>query len=125
MLHPPAISVPLEATRPVSPWSTASAPSIPSVHREVSAPPKFPHTRAQLNSIARQYRPSGDYDDDPDVDDSGLVTSALVTCVASLLDNEHEDELKILLKETFGPTIDDEEVGASHCIVYCLLSVLC
>lgn len=111
MLHPPAISVPLETTRPVSPWSTASAPSIPSVHREISAPPKFPHTRAQLTSIARQYRPSGDYDDDPDADDSGLVTSGLVNRVASLLDSEREDELKILLKETFGPTIDDEEVG--------------
>ncbi|KAK7676316.1 hypothetical protein QCA50_020733 [Cerrena zonata] len=111
MLHPPAISVPLEAHRPVSPWSTASAPSIPSAHREGSTSSKFPHTRAQLTSIARQYRPSGDYDDDPDADDSGLITTAFVSRVASLLDNEEEDELKELLKETFGPTIDDKELA--------------
>ncbi|CAL1714930.1 unnamed protein product [Somion occarium] len=106
MLHPPSISVPFDSSsRPDSPWSTASAP------RELSVHPRFPHTRAQLSAIARQYRPSDHYDDDPDADDSSPVTSTLVTRVASLLDNEHEDELKELLKETFGPSIDDEELS--------------
>lgn len=99
MLEPPAISVPLDST-PRLDWN-----------RELSAPPRFPHTRAQLAAIARQYRPLEAYDDDEqDGEISNIVTSALVTKVASLLDNEHEDELKTLLKDTFSPDIDDDEV---------------
>ncbi|KAI0788809.1 hypothetical protein C8Q75DRAFT_719055 [Abortiporus biennis] len=75
--------------------------------RELSAPPRFPHTRAQLVAIARQYRPMDTYDDDDD-DSSYLVTSSLVARVAALLDNEREDELKNLLKDTFGPIDEDE-----------------
>ncbi|KAH8093727.1 hypothetical protein BXZ70DRAFT_377025 [Cristinia sonorae] len=109
MLEPPLISVPLDhSLRPESPWSTSSQ----SAPRELSAPPRFPHTRAQLSAIARQYRPTEtNYDDDYDADDSALVTSALVTRVASLLDNEHEDELKSLLRSTFSSGIDDDELS--------------
>lgn len=106
MLEPPVISVPLDSTsRPVSPWNAAP--------RELAVPPRFPHTRAQLTAIARQYRPLDTYDDDEN-DDNSPVTSTMVARVASLLDAEHEDELKRLLKDTFGPAMDDDEVSYSH-----------
>ena len=105
MLAPPAISVPNDLhARPDS--QAASAP------QELSAPPRFPHTRAQLTAIARQYRPLDNYEDDND-DDSSRVSSALVARVASLLDAEREEDLKNLLRDTFGPAIDDEEVSKS------------
>ena len=108
MLEPPLISVPLDpSVRPESPWSTSSQ----TAPRELSAPPRFPHTRAQLTAIARQYRPDSGYDDEFDNDDTSPVTTALVARVASLLSSEHEDELKTLLKSTFGPGIDDDEVS--------------
>ncbi|KAH9946502.1 hypothetical protein B0H21DRAFT_743133 [Amylocystis lapponica] len=94
MLAPPTISVPL-------PHSDSG----PMYTVELSAP-IFPHTRAQLSAIARQYKP---YDNDLDTED-GRVNSAFVARVANLLDNEHEDELKTLLKDTFGPSVDDEEL---------------
>ena len=51
------------------------------------------------------FRSEGDPDgDDPRVD------SALVGKVVMLLGSEREDELKSLLKETFGP-IDEEDVS--------------
>jgi len=100
MLAPPIISIPA----PSSDISDSGSIS----GQELSVP-KFPHTRAQLSAIARQYKPSDGYDGDPDGDDP-RVGSALVGRVAVLLDNEHEDELKRLLKDTFGP-IDEEEVG--------------
>lgn len=104
MLAPPTISVPFDpALRAVTP--TISTP------QELSAPPRFPHTRAQLTSIARQYRPLDNYDDDID-DGSNRITSAFVARVASLLGDEREDELKTLVKDTFGPSIEDEEVRA-------------
>ena len=103
MLETPVISVPLDSTsRPVSPWNVPP--------RELSVPPRFPHTRAQLTAIARQYRTLDTYDDE-DNDDSSPVTSALVARVATILDTEREDELKILLKDTFGPSIDEDEVS--------------
>lgn len=109
MLEPPLISVPFDPSlRPESPWSTSSQ----SAPRELSAPPRFPHTRAQLSAIARQYRPADStYDEDYDGDEASTVTSALVARVASLLDSEHEDELKGLLKVTFGSSIDDDEAS--------------
>lgn len=108
MLEPPIISVPLDpSVRPESPWSTSSQ----AAPRELSAPPRFPHTRAQLSAIARQYRPTdNNYDDEYDGDESSPVTTALVARVASLLDGEREDELKVLLKSTFGSGIEDDEV---------------
>lgn len=102
MLEPPAISVP----RPDSPWSTSSAT------KELSAPPpRFPHTRAQLSAIARQYRLHEPFLDEYDGDDSAPVSSALVNRVASLLDGEHEDELKEVLKDNFGKDIDEDELS--------------
>ena len=55
------------------------------------APPRFPHTRAQLTSIARQYRPLDNYDDELD-DGTNRITSAFVARVASLLEDEREDD---------------------------------
>jgi len=71
--------------------------------------PKFPHTRAQLSSIARQHKPLDNYDTDAEGDDFGRVTSSFVSKVVALLDNEHEDELKALLKDTYA--MDDETVS--------------
>lgn len=67
---------------------------------------RFPHTRAQLSAIARLYRPADNGDNDSEPDDSRL-SSGLVAKVASLLDHEHEDELKTLLKTNFSGIDDD------------------
>ena len=107
-LAPPTISVPFDPAstlRSVTP--TISAP------QELSAPPRFPHTRAQLTAIARQYRPLDNYDEDND-EGANRITSAFVNRVASLLEEEREDDLKTLLKDAFGPSIDDEEVRIAH-----------
>ena len=66
----------------------------------------FPHTRAQLSAIARLYKPADSGDNDVETDDS-RVSSSLVAKVASLLDHEHEDELKALLKASFAGIDDD------------------
>lgn len=71
-------------------------------------PTKFPHTRAQLASIARQHRSDG-YDTDAEGDDLGRVDSSFVTRVVSLLDQEREDELKALLQQTYDA--DEETVS--------------
>lgn len=64
---------------------------------------KFPHTRAQLSAIARQYRPIDHYGSDPDGDDDfSRVSSSFVNTVVALLVDEKEDELKTLLKRTYG-----------------------
>lgn len=72
--------------------------------------PSFPHTRAQLVAIARQYKPLPTDAYDPDPDDM-RVPSELVEQVVSLLREEQEDELKLLLKAAY--TIDDETVGCA------------
>jgi hypothetical protein len=72
---------------------------------------KFPHTRAQLSAIVRQNKPLDSYDSDADGDEFSRVSSSFVSKVVSLLDNEQEDELKILLKGTYG--MDDEMVESA------------
>lgn len=76
-----------------------------------SAHPKFPHTRAQLTAIAREYKPvdSSGTDSDAEGEYVGRVSSALVKLVAGLLDEENEEGLKALLKENFG--IDNNAVS--------------
>ena len=101
MLAPPTISIPLPSSN-LSDTGSLSG-------QDPSAPPKFPHTRAQLASLARQYKVPEVFEGDPDGDDP-RVDSALVAKVVVLLSNEREDELKSLLKDTFGP-IDEEDVS--------------
>jgi hypothetical protein len=88
---------------------------------------KYPHTRAQLSYIARQYKPSassgydnndnGDADNNLSSNEAELngnkqgVSQALVNEAVSLLGEEKDEELKALLKETYG--MDDESV-CSH-----------
>jgi hypothetical protein len=77
---------------------------------EQSAPAtKFPHTRAQLAAIARQHRPTDNYENDVEAEDLGRLDASYVTKVVGLLDEEHEDELKSLLKNTYN--VDDETVS--------------
>ena len=73
-----------------------------------SGPPRFPHTRAQLSAIARQCKPPENYDGDAEGDDFGRVSSFFVTQIVDLINDDREDELKTLLKETY--TMDDETV---------------
>jgi hypothetical protein len=70
----------------------------------------FPHTRAQLVAIARQYKPLPTDAYDPDPDDMRVPTE-LVEQVVSLLHDEQEDDLKSLLKAAYG--LDDETVGSA------------
>lgn len=70
---------------------------------------KFPHTRAQLAAFSRQYKASDSYESDAEgADELSKVPSAFVNRVVSLLVDEREDELKELLKDTYG--IDDQTV---------------
>lgn len=77
-----------------------------------SAIPRFPHTRAQLSAIARLYKPANNYDSDAEGDEFSRVSSDVVGKVVSLLDEEDEDELKSLLKDTYG--VDEEEQLEQH-----------
>jgi len=72
---------------------------------------KFPHTRAQLSAIARQYKPTDNYDGDVEADDYNKVPQNLVNEVVSLLVDEKEDDLKTLLKSSYA--MDDESVCVS------------
>ncbi|KAH7890675.1 hypothetical protein F5I97DRAFT_1837554 [Phlebopus sp. FC_14] len=67
---------------------------------------RFPHTRAQLSAIVRQYKGSAEGYDGDDGDDSSRISTSLVIKVATLLADEQEDELKALLKTTCG--VDDD-----------------
>ncbi|KZT09906.1 uncharacterized protein LAESUDRAFT_694399 [Laetiporus sulphureus 93-53] len=101
MLAPPTIAIPSDDIA-----DTGHDGPAPSGH-------KFPHTRAQLSAIARQYKTGLESNDaDPDADDP-RVDSALVGKVTALLNSEREDDLKQLLKDTFG-SIDEEEVSNAH-----------
>ncbi|KAF8627680.1 hypothetical protein AX15_004299 [Amanita polypyramis BW_CC] len=64
---------------------------------------KFPHTRAQLVAIARQYR-SIDHVHAPD--DARLVPTSLLHKVVSLLIDENGDGLQDLLRDAFA--VDDD-----------------
>ncbi|KAJ6591848.1 hypothetical protein DFH09DRAFT_1259352 [Mycena vulgaris] len=72
---------------------------------------RFPHTRAQLSAIARQYKPlpSDVYDGEPD--DDTRVSGEFVEQIVRLLVDEREDELKALLKSAYG--MDDEMIEQS------------
>jgi hypothetical protein len=77
---------------------------------ELSTPAtKFPHTRAQLAAIARQHRPADGYENDADAEDHGRFDSSFVAKVVGLLDEEHEEELKSILKDAYS--VDDEMVS--------------
>ncbi|KAJ4492644.1 hypothetical protein C8J55DRAFT_467801 [Lentinula edodes] len=70
---------------------------------------KFPHTRAQLSAFSRQYKASDSYDSDVEGgEELARVPSAFVNRVVSLLVKEREDELRELLKDTYGA--DDQTV---------------
>ncbi|KAJ7050555.1 hypothetical protein C8F01DRAFT_1178791 [Mycena amicta] len=69
---------------------------------------RFPHTRAQLVAIARQYKPLPSDLYELDADDDPRVSTELLGQVVGLLREEQEDELKELLKAAYG--IDDEMV---------------
>jgi hypothetical protein len=81
---------------------------------------KFPHTRALLAALAREYgvatkntnkSSSETSDSEPESDGKEDATNSdtLVAQVIQLLDDEDEDALKELLKETFD--ISDESVS--------------
>ncbi|KAF9078166.1 hypothetical protein BDP27DRAFT_1356857 [Rhodocollybia butyracea] len=64
---------------------------------------------AQLAAFSRQYKASDSYDSDAEGgDELAKVPSAFLTRVVSLLVDEREDELKELMKDTYG--MDDQTV---------------
>ena len=82
---------------------------------------KFPHTRAQLSAIARQFKPQDLDDTDLEPDDYNRVPQSFVNQIVSLLVDEKEDDLKILLKSTFA--MDDDSV---RCVLFpCINRLLC
>lgn len=86
----------------------APVPTADSLADLETSAPKFPHTRAQLAAIARLHKPDS-FTGDPEGGELSSANSSLVARVVNLLDDEREDELKGLLRETFGP-IGSEEV---------------
>ena len=79
---------------------------------------KFPHTRAQLSAIARQFKPD---DTEAEPDDYNRVPQSFLNQIVSLLVDEQEDELKVILKSTF--TMDDDSVRLAFLAIYnlCLI----
>ncbi|KIY69226.1 hypothetical protein CYLTODRAFT_420941 [Cylindrobasidium torrendii FP15055 ss-10] len=71
--------------------------------------PKYPHTRAQLSSLARQYRQPDNVDSDIEQDDIPRVPTSFVKRVVAMLVDEREDELKMLLQSAFGLDHDTAE----------------
>ena len=69
-----------------------------------------PHIRAQLGTIHRQYKPLENFESETD-DDSSRVSPLFVQKVVDYLDEEREDELKALLKDTYGM---DEDAVSIH-----------
>ncbi|KAF4610657.1 hypothetical protein D9613_006786 [Agrocybe pediades] len=67
---------------------------------------KFPHTRAQLAALARQYKPP--LDNESGNAGSDQVEQRLVNQVVSLLSEEREDEMKRLLQDVYG--LEDDTV---------------
>ena len=109
-LGPPSIAL----LRPTSSLSSLSDSASLHTDHDHAAQPRFPHTRAQLAAIARLYKPDAF---SPDADD-GNISSSLITRVVGLLDGEREDDVKLLLKDMFGP-ISDEEVRLSTVLRSC------
>ena len=108
----PMLSSMLAAPRPLKDAvSISDAGSYP-VHDSATPPPHFAHTRALLSTIARQYKPPESYDSDQEADEFDRLPSAFVTRVVSLLDHEHEEELKPFLKSKY-PAIDNDMVRSS------------
>jgi hypothetical protein len=71
---------------------------------------KFPHTRAQLSAIGCQRKAGEAHEGETEADDLNRVPSTLVNKVVSLLVDEKEEELKVLLKTTYE--LDDERVSS-------------
>lgn len=84
-----------------------SDPGIIGEHLEAQQS-KFPHTRALLSSITRQYKSTDNGDSDAETDDFTRVPTAMVNRVAAMLGSEQEDELKVFLRSSYG--IDGETV---------------
>jgi hypothetical protein len=80
------------------------------IEQDDTPPPKFPHTRAQLAALAHKFKQPDSLETDVDPEDR--VSSSLVNKVVGLLEDDDEDDLKTLLKETF--TLDDEAVSSSY-----------
>ncbi|TFY80701.1 hypothetical protein EWM64_g3312 [Hericium alpestre] len=91
-------------------------------HEPSLAPARFPHTRAQLSAIARQYKPDS-YDSDFEGDDFSRTSPSFVARVVSLLDQEREDELKSLLKDKYGD-IDAETLESVYGQIVVLVMTL-
>lgn len=85
------------------------SPTITSTADCSQPPQRFPHIRAQLAAIARQHKESNEIELD---DETGArIPSEFVHKVVESLENEHEDQLKALLTETY-PSMDGESVSA-------------
>ena len=107
----------LAVPRPIQGPGIISDSGSPHESLPTPASSHFPHTRAQLSAIARLYKPADSGDNDTELDDS-RVSSSLVAKVASLLDHEHEDELKTLLRASFAG-IDDDMVRSPEAVLVC------
>lgn len=84
------------------------SPTTTSTTDYTQPPQRFPHIRAQLAAIARQHKESGEIELD---DETGArIPTEFVHKVLECLDNEHEDQLKALLTETY-PSMDSESVS--------------
>jgi len=126
------LSPPTNGAKPTTPTKSTTMMTTSNTSNSSN---KYPHTRAQLSYIARQYKPSVytfpgfETSDNGDADNLHSneaelngnrqgVSQALVKEVVSLLGEEKDEELKTLLKESYG--MDDDSVSSCS-----LLRVLC
>jgi hypothetical protein len=63
-------------------------------------PPRYPHVRAALNALARQHKPRDAADDDEAT--SPRVGAETHSAVVALLEDEDDEQLQAVLRETFG-----------------------
>ena len=130
MLAAPAAAVKLGISRSAMSDGNLSdyePPGLRAQRQPVPQTQKFPHTRAALALIAREHRfranassngsgsaneNENDVDHSYDDESELRISSELVRQVAALLDEEKEDEVKELLKNTFE--MDNEAVSIFH-----------
>lgn len=107
MLAPRTIPIPQPNLVDFGNYSDSSPISNTGSYDFNTLPQRFPHTRAQLAAIARQHKDS--YDSDADDDIGSRLSSEFVSRIVSLLDAEHEEQLKAALRASY-PGIEDEAV---------------
>lgn len=92
-------------------YDTGDIPSTPPLGGPDTPQTRFPHVRATLAAIVKQYKPTDL--DDPNGDELARNNPALVNKVVTLLGDEDEEGIQKVLKENYA-IADNDEVCDIH-----------